>query len=265
VTVKLTALIAEDMKDYHEVIVHSLNQVAPDIIIAGRATTLEETASLIAKHSPNIVFLDIAFEEEGKTSFDLLQNLKEINRLNFHIVFITAHTESRYYARAFEYKAIHFIEKPINPEKLAEAIRRIKSIEESQSENSPLKNLAREISLLSGMKFQNRIIISGLKFDEVYDPNDILWIEADGRYTIYHTVNGKKVMSSKNLGEIEKELTGFSNFFRIQRSEIINLNYVERISKKQKIVVLSGNESNHYISRDRIEEFMSRIRGITAT
>lgn len=262
-TTKLTALIAEDMKDYHEVIIHSINQVAPDIRIVGRTTTLEETATQITKHSPNIVFLDIAFEEEGKTSFDLLHKLKESDRLNFHIVFITAHTESRYYARAFEYEAIHFIEKPINPEKLAEAIRRIKSIEEGQSDNSPLKNLAREIGLLSGMKFSKRIIISGLKYDEVYDPNDILRIEADGRYTIYHTTNGKKVMSSKSLGEIEKELTGFSKFFRIQRSEIINLNYVERISKKQKMIILTGSTANHYISRDRFDDFMERVKGLS--
>jgi two-component system, LytTR family, response regulator len=261
---QITALIAEDMRDYHEVITHSLNEIAPDIKIVGKSTTLAETAAFIEKLSPNIVFLDIAFEEEERTSFDLLQNLKEKNRLNFHIVFITAHTESRYYARAFEYKAIHFIEKPIDHLKLAEAIKRIRTIEESQSEISPLNNLAREIGILTGLRLNNKIIINGLNFDEVYDQNDIQWIEADGRYSVYHLANGKKVMSSKNLGEIEKEITGFPNFFRIQRSEIINLNHVERISKKQKIVILSGTPSNHYVSKDRFDAFLARLKGVAS-
>ena len=261
---QITALIAEDMKDYHEVITHCLNEVAPDIKIVGKSTTLEETASLIHRLSPTIVFLDIAFEEEGKTSFDLLQKLNENNQLHFHIVFITAHTESRYYARAFEYKAIHFIEKPIDLNKLEEAIQRIKKIEESQSEITPLHNLAHEISLLSRRRQNNKVIISGLKFDEVYDQNDIQWIEADGRYSIYHMANGKRVMSSKNLGEIEKELSGFSNFFRIQRSEIINLDHVERISKKQKLAILSGNTTNHYISKDRFDVFLARLKGMSS-
>lgn len=261
-TRRLTALIAEDMQDYHEVIVHSLREVAPDVEIVGICTTLRETESLIVKLSPAILFLDIAFEEEGKTSFDLLHNLKEKNIPGFHIVFITAHTESRYYARAFEYKAVHFIEKPINLPKLDEAIQRIRKMEESHSEASPLNLLAREISILTSLKHNSRIIIHGLKYDEVYDQNDILYISADGRCAIFHLVNGKTVLSSKNLGEIEKDLTGYPVFFRIQRSEIINLHFVERISKKQKLVILTGNSENHYVSRDRFEEFIMRLKGI---
>jgi two-component system, LytTR family, response regulator len=258
---QLTALIAEDMKEYHEVIVHALKEVAPDIQIVGKSTTLEETESLIGKLSPTIVFLDIAFEEEEKTSFDLLQKLKDRNQLNFQLIFITAHTESRYYARAFEFKAIHFIEKPIDLRKLDDAIQRIRIYEELQPEPVPYNHLAKEISLLAGIRGKNKIIINGVNFDDVYDQKEVLWIEADGRYSIFHLVNGKNVLCSKNLGEIEKDLSVFPNFFRTQRSEIINLDYVERISRKQKLVILCGNPGNHYISRDRYEDFMARITG----
>ncbi len=69
---QITALIAEDMAEYLETIVKAMNQVAPDVKIVGKTTTLNDTEKMIVKHRPSVVVLDIAFEAEGKTSFDML-------------------------------------------------------------------------------------------------------------------------------------------------------------------------------------------------
>jgi two-component system, LytTR family, response regulator len=257
---QLTALIAEDMAEYLETIVAALNQVAPDVKIVGKATTLEETEKMIGQLAPSMVVLDIAFEAEGKTSFDLLHGLRDKGLLNFHIVFITAHSESHFYSKAFEFKAIHFIEKPLALDKLSEAIRRIRDLEVSNSKESKEKKLAEEIGILSASKMNTKIVINGPKFDEIYDRNEIIWIEADGRSSIFHFKNGGSVLCSRSLGEIEKELSNTASFFRIHRSEIINLNHVERYSRKERLVILTGKFQNHYVAKEKFDEFVWRIK-----
>jgi two-component system, LytTR family, response regulator len=257
---QLTVLIAEDMAEYLETIALAVKKTSPEIRIVGKATTLAETELLINKHSPDIVLLDIAFEEEGRTSFDLLHRLKENNRLHFHIIFITAHFESQYYSKAFDYKAVHFIEKPIDMGKLSEAIQRIKELEKRNATLSIEQKMEQDINSLVLSKLNSRIIINGVRFDEVYDHKDVVWIEADGRNSIFHLNNGRQLPSSQNLGEIERELSAFSYFFRINRSEIVNLIHVERYSRKEKLLIVPGKTPNHYVAREKFEEFLQRVK-----
>ena len=257
---QLTALIAEDMAEYLETIVEALNQVAPDIKVVGKATTLDETEKMIGQLTPSMVVLDIAFEAEGKTSFDMLHGLREKGLLNFHIIFITAHSESHFYSKAFEFKAVHFIEKPLALDKLSEAIHRIKELEVSNSKESKEKKLGEEIGILSASKMNTKIIINGPKYDEIYDYNEIIWIEADGRSSIFHFKNGGSLLCNRSLGEIEKELSKTASFLRIHRSEIINLNHVERYSRKERLVILTGKFQNHYVAKEKFEEFVWRIK-----
>jgi len=256
----LTALIAEDMAEYLETIAQALNKVAPEIKIVGKATTLSETEKMIGQLTPSVVMLDIAFEAEGKTSFDMLHGLREKGLLNFHIVFITAHSESHYYSKAFEFKAVHFIEKPLDLDKLSEAISRIKEIETSYPKELKEKKIGEEIGMLTGSRMNTKIIINGPKFDEIYDHNEIIWIEADGRSSIFHLKNARSVICSRSLGEIEKDLCSNPCFYRIHRSEIINLNCVERFSRKERLVILTGKVQNHYVAKEKFDEFVWRIK-----
>ena len=176
------------------------------------SSILAETEKMIGQLTPSVVMLDIAFEAEGKTSFDMLNGLRGKGLLNFHIVFITAHSESQYYLKAFEFKAVHFIEKPLDLDKLSEAIRRIKEIERSYSRELKEKKISEEIGILTTSRMNPKIIINGPKFDEIYDHNEITWIEADGRSSIFHLKNGRSVICSRSLGEVEKEISSNTCF-----------------------------------------------------
>jgi len=257
---QLTALIAEDMAEYLETIAQALCEVAPDIKIVGKATTLNETEKLIGQLSPSMVVLDIAFEAEGKTSFDMLHGLRDKGLLNFHIVFITAHSESHYYSKAFEFKAVHFIEKPLDLNKLSEAISRIKEMDKSHSKELKEKRLDEEIGILSASRMSTKIIINGPKYDEIFNHNDIIWIEAEGRNSVFHFKNNRSVNCGKSLGDIEKELGKNPCFMRIHRSAIINLKCVERFSRKERLVILPGKVPNHYVAKEKFDEFVWRLK-----
>lgn len=122
---KIRAVIAEDVESYLQTIELLVTEVAPEIDIVGKASSLAEAERLINGQKPNLLFLDIQFEEEGATVFDLLDRLAATGPLPFRIIFITAHLEPGYFARAFDFGALHFLAKPIDNQKLREAIDRI--------------------------------------------------------------------------------------------------------------------------------------------
>lgn len=255
----LKAIIAEDMAEYIETIEILLNEVAPDVEVAGKATRLEDAELLIEQLRPDVVFMDIQFENEGKTGFDLLESIKQKARFEFQVVFITAHSESKYYSRAFEYKALHFLEKPVNKHKLADAVERVR--------NTKIElKLTRLASILENdrMEFNKqtdpvKISIEGARFNELVELKNIVFVEAEGRKTNVYLNNDTVIQSLKNFGEQERILSAYPGFIKINRSELINMNYVERYSRKEKLVVLKCQNCNHYISKDLFHIFEKRI------
>lgn len=256
---EINVIVVEDMEDYAGVIEMLIKEVAPWAKIVGRATTLSQAEQLIDHASPDALLLDIQFEKEGKTCFDMLDQLKNRNKLNFQIVIITAHFEKQYYAKAFEYNALHFLEKPIHKQKLAEALERVRTSILSNKIDSLASFVEQEIHQLKSNPTNSKIIIQGMRYSELIDLNSILWIEADGRRSIIHLCQDRKICSSENIGNLENKLAANFNFFRINRSEIINFNFVERYAKKEKLIVIPGKYPNHYVSKEKIHDFIARL------
>jgi two-component system, LytTR family, response regulator len=84
----------------------------PEIEIVGEATNAEEAKAKIDDLNPDLVFLDI--QMPGKTGFELLEELDSVPK----IVFTTAYDE--YALKAFEYNALDYLLKPIEPKRLEE-------------------------------------------------------------------------------------------------------------------------------------------------
>jgi two-component system LytT family response regulator len=93
----------------------------PEIEIAGEACSCESALELIKLHNPKLVFLDI--ELRGESGFDLLELID--NSIN--IIFVTAYEKNA--VCTFNGNNFDFLTKPVNPERLREAIDRVKAIE----------------------------------------------------------------------------------------------------------------------------------------
>jgi len=256
---EIKIVIVKDVEDYIDVIEMLLKEVAPWVKVVGKSSTLSGAEQLIEATSPDAILLDIQLESEGKTGFDLIDSLRRRMKLNFQIIIITAHHEKQYYAKAFEYKALHFLEKPINKHKLADAMTRVKDSLLACKIDAMASIVENEIGKLKSEPTSSRITIRGMRFNEIVDVNNIVWIEADGRMTNVYLQNEKKITSLNNIGILEMQLLPYANFFRISRSEILNMNFVERFSKKEKLLVLSGKYPNHYAAKDRFAAFIEKI------
>jgi two-component system LytT family response regulator len=95
-----------------------LLQSFPEIEIAGEACSCAGALELISLHNPKLIFLDLQLH--GETGFDLMEFIDN----SIKIIFVTAYDEND--ARTFEMNAVGFLSKPVNPERLREAIERAK-------------------------------------------------------------------------------------------------------------------------------------------
>jgi two-component system LytT family response regulator len=256
---KIKTIIAEDVETYLETIAQLIGEVAPEVQIVGKATSLSQAKEMIKELSPDLVFLDIQFEEEGTTAFDMLQQTGQSGQLPFRVIFITAHLESAYYAEAFKFGALHFLEKPVDKEKLRESINRAGhelTLPGNKEWLEQLKHLEKQIT---SSQFPGKLVVEGTKFTEVIQIPDIVLLEAAGRYTSIKLCDGKELLSCQNLGEYELKLKNNPGFCRIHHNKIINLNFVRRFSKKERIIELVPPYGNHIASKERMKDFISLL------
>ncbi|HSL90380.1 MAG TPA: response regulator, partial [Ignavibacteriaceae bacterium] len=88
-----------------------------ELEIVGEAANAEEAKQKIDELNPDLVFLDI--QMPGKSGFELLEELDSVPK----IVFTTAYDE--YALKAFEYNALDYLLKPIEPNRLEETVRKL--------------------------------------------------------------------------------------------------------------------------------------------
>lgn len=90
-------------------------------------------------------------------------------------------------------------------------------------------------------------------------PSSILLLKADINYTIIFLDDGSKLLSSTTIGVLEKRLKGF-NFFRPNRSFIINLQFIEQFQDKATTGhlpnILLKNKDAITLSRRKTTEFL---------
>jgi two-component system LytT family response regulator len=181
----------------------------PEVEILGEADGVKSGVRLIEKEKPEVVFLDI--QMPNATGFDLLDEIK----IKTRIIFVTAFDE--YAIRAFEVNALDYLLKPINSQRLSEAIERL-SINPVQE--NPQNSLEYEDYFFINTKEEAKFIkIKSIKC-----------IIAADVYSEVFTETGENFLLSKPLNEWELQLPE-RNFVRIHRSTIINLEYIERIEK----------------------------------
>lgn len=254
----IKAIIVEDVKKYHAVIETFLEELAPHVKVIAKATSLVKAKEYITSLSPHLVFLDIQFDEEGKTAFDLLKELSEQKKLDFQIIIITAFDQTKYYNEAFNYGALHFLTKPIDKAKLKQAIDRVSNNIHPLSENQVFSQFLQIHEQFHLSKTINKIVIEALNYTEIVLLDNIVYFEASGRYTYIYLINSqlKPICSSSNIGEYEKKLSNNADFFRVHRNLIVNTNYILRFSKKDRSFILPEPFERQYASKDRFKDFL---------
>lgn len=220
-----------------------------EIEVLATAENVNKAYQVIIEHEPDLLFLDIQMPEQS--GFELVKKLKSEN-IHLTIIFVTAY--NKFAIQAIKHAAFDFLLKPIDRNELTEAIQRFK--DEKQSKSIPEK-LDR---LLSKLEQPNKIRFNTRTGYLLIAPEEIVYCESDGNYSVIHLTSGKKEIITCNLQGMEEKLPE-ENFFRISWFNIINLKYLARVDRKKKICELSANDALYqvHIPKKQIKELEKMI------
>lgn len=218
---KLNAIIIDDEAKARMLLLTILENYCEDVSIVGFSDTIAESVYLIKNLKPEIVFIDI--EMKGETGFDLF-NKMEIPQ-NCFIVFVTAYKE--YAIQALKLGAFDYVLKPIDIDEIVSVVNRVRS---NISDHSTAETPQQTVSLTSK--------------GEIHFINitEILYLQAEGRYTAVFTTDNRSFIQTKHLGAFEKELANHP-FLRVHKSYIVNTLHVKSVNKQTgKIKLSNGTE-----------------------
>jgi two-component system, LytTR family, response regulator len=181
-----------------------------EINVVGEAVNAEDALEKVTTLNPDLIFLDI--QMPGKNGFELLEELDSVPT----VIFTTAYDE--YALKAFEYNAMDYLLKPIEPKRLEESVKKIiekeKKTAASASEN-PVLSEDDQVFVKDGEKCWF-VKLSGVRL-----------FESEGNYVrLYFDEN--KPLILRTLNYLDERLDS-KIFFRANRKHIVNLKWIENI------------------------------------
>lgn len=245
----IKAIIIDDEKHCIDRLEQLISQSVESIDIIGTYINIETGYDAIKKLQPDLVFLDIQIHDT--MGFDLL---KKFDKINFHVIFTTAH--ENYAIQAIKFSAFDYLLKPIDIDDLKTAINRLLKEHFKNQNDTDYKVLLQN---LMNLKNQTKKITVQTQTETILlNIQDIIRCESDINYTTIFTNNKKKIVVAKTLKDFETLLKPY-NFFRVHNSHLINLEYMKSYDKGKGGYVHLLDESIVEVSVRRKDEFMIKL------
>ena len=240
----LRILIVDDERLARRALRNTVSEQAHADVV-GEAGTVDEAVTLIREQQPDVVLLDV--QMRGETGFDLLDHIDT----PVQVVFVTAHDQ--YAVRAFEVNALDYLLKPVAPDRLAEALRRVRSTEGALSQDDAGSD--------ASFRYDDLFFYEEGRRPRFIRIADIRCIEAAGNYTTLHLTDGADALTTTTLSEWTAQLPD-THFVRIHRSTIVNVNHVARIEPQPNNtyeVFVTGADGPLSMSRRRAQALKERL------
>ncbi len=221
----LTSIIIDDEQDAIDGLKQIIRTTIQEVSVVATARDAQTGLDLIIDEHPDLIFLDV--EMPVHNGFWLADKLKHFDN-GSDIIFITAFDE--YAIKAFKYAAFDFLTKPIIPENLRNTIERY----ETTNNKTTLNNKLNKLSLFLNQK---KIKLNTHDGFIMVNPDEIVYCQADGSYSKIFLTNGNQELITIHLKLLEEKLPS-DTFLRINRSTTINLDFLDRFNKNNKIVTL---------------------------
>ena len=207
-----------------------------DIEIVATCHNGREAIRKIKTLKPDLVFLDI--QMPGFDGFSVVQGVMDIDPPLF--VFVTAYSEHA--IKAFEAQAIDYLMKPVEPERLADTMDRVRSRLSDKRTSEELDRLRNVINEVAPNAADNLVSLdddlTSTRFEKLINVKDrgqifrvdvasIERIDAAGDYMCIYTADNSLILR-ETMKDLEKRLDP-RTFQRVHRSTIVNLDQVRQV------------------------------------
>lgn len=234
----LKAIIVDDEAPARSELKFLLDELGQTEVVA-EAASVREAIEKLKDYPCDVMFLDISMPEaSGLQLADALQHLK----FPPAVVFVTAYSE--FAIDAFKVNAIDYLVKPVETERLSQAISRVK-------EHVALHAKVQKLERIPVEKGGKKILIGIDSIRYVMARDDYAYLQTDT----------DKYFSTVSLAQLEKRLDGHG-FFRVHRGYLVNLSQVvevESVSGGTLLLTLDSCEEKVPVSRRRVSSLKKAL------
>ena len=205
-----TALIVEDEPALYHELREVLESLWPELVVVGHAADGVDALGQIARHRPDVVFLDIQIPDPN--GLEVARTLRDC----CHIVFVTAY--DAYAIEAFTNGAVDYILKPIDPPRIALTVQRLKR----RMAGSPadLSSLIDQLQAKAGKSYMRWITASVGASIRLITIDEVIFFQSDQKYTRV-VLADSEVLIKKTLKELVAEIDP-EQFWQTHRSTVVN-------------------------------------------
>lgn len=189
----------------------------------------QKAIDFIKTHQPEVLFLDV--QMPLKSGFDLVKETVS-ESYHPHIVFTTAYEE--FALKAIKHSALDYLLKPVDEKELTICIEKLYKEETPSFSVKKIENLFSKLNNNKKIKFNTS---SGFI---VINSDDIIYCQADRNYCEIYLTDERHEVVTCNMNKVHQKLED-NHFFRISRSNVINLNFLTHVERKNHLCYLKEN------------------------
>ncbi len=229
----INIVIVEDEAPARRKLTRFLNDLDETVSIVAELETVEEAVKFLSEAKDiHLVLSDIELRDGN--AFEIYNRIS----VPYPIIFITAYNE--FLMDAFETNGIGYLLKPFSFERFKKAWEKYLLLRHRPSVDDRLvSKITRLIDQQRAQHsvFKSRLAITSNRGTYFLEVNDVLFFASEGGVVVAVDIQGKKhLLTYPTLKEVEM-LMNPDQFFRINRSEVVNKHHIERFERYTKNTV----------------------------
>jgi two-component system, LytTR family, response regulator len=230
----------------------------PDIVLAGEAQDGIEALEKIEELQPDLLFLDI--EMPGLTGFEVIRSIPASVPLPL-VIFATGYDQHA--LAAFEVNAVAYLLKPVEPDRLAQAVERARRLNTfAEDKDAERKNILR--AARDSPKVIRRVVCRSRDRLVLVPVEHILWFQVEGGI-VKAKSPGETFWVNYQLSELEAALPE-DLFFRARRDVLVNLTRIKEIKRYFKsgfLLIMSDPAATEFVVSERqVHPLRRRLPGL---
>jgi len=217
-TATLTAIVVDDEQLACDELTYLLRDF-PEIEVVGTANNGLGAVELIQKMGPDVVFLDV--QMPGTDGPGVVRKLQESGAELPHFVFVTAYEQ--YAVEAFQLEAMDYLLKPVEKERLARTVDRIRRTFSEKPQTAQA-----EASAARAAPVRSKLLVRSGNRNFIIDGQDLIYATIDDGVITLVTSNLEGQSNYRTIEDLQANLDP-ETFWRAHRSYLVNINRIREV------------------------------------
>ncbi len=255
-TADILAVVADDEEPAREELCFLLERM-DGVTVVGQAENGVTALSMVSELAPHVVFLDV--QMPGLSGFEVANQLLKA-RAPSHMVFVTAYDQ--YAVDAFEVNAVDYLLKPVEQQRLSQAIERVRQrLAVGPPRSERVDHLIEELAGRRDRREQLAVKVGDRLL--LVQAEDVVWASVDGDTIRIATAQLAGTSNYRTLDELQARLAP-DVFWRVHRSHLVNIGKVKEIvpwfSRNYMLRMKDGKDTEIPVSRSQTKRLRDYLK-----